>query len=287
MPEPGSKLINAWDESDTEVRNRWNDIPSFQAARYDIDRSRLEGSNYRVNKLQYRDRPFRLPFLPENGRIALPEDIRLTTQECYEFTWKSCAIYCTVDPDILGVRPTMLDFHHAIYRCWFKGDAINVRMGNFFAKCIGCWQDPPPSKGPEQTNPTPRHLLTTDPDIPALIATHRALCSHIKHNLASPDPSERDDPSHANFILNPLFEKVIVVMDRVNWDWEGLDIVLSDQARPLRLDCNNFDIPQPAFREGDQGQLFRARVEDVVRLVESMRIREDEGRMWGGLVGKE
>ena len=65
-------------------------------------------------------------------------------------------------------------------------------------------------------------------------------------------------------------------MDTVNWDWEGLSIILSDQAHPLRLECNNFDRPQPALRDGDQGQEFRARLEDVVRLVESVRVREDE-----------
>ena len=121
------------------------------------------------------------------------------------------------------------------------------------------------------------------PDIPALIATHVALCTKIKEGLT--EPSTKDRPAYHEFqVFNPIFEKVIVVLDVVNWDWEGLSIVRSDQARPLRLDCNNFDVPQPAFRDGDQGQVFRARLEDVVRLVESMRIREDEGRMWPGLV---
>ena len=122
--------------------------------------------------------------------------------------------------------------------------------------------------------------LYAEVDIPALIATHLELCTKIKAGIA-------ESGSNSGDVFIPLFEKVIVVVDCVNWDWEGLQIVRSDQARPLRLDCNNFDIPQPTFREGDQGQVFRARLEDVVRLVESMRIREDEGRMWPQLLGKE
>ena len=275
MPEPGSKIINHSSDSEMRIRSRWDALPDLHPSSADLARCTSEVSNYTNQQWKFRSRPFRLPISPQNPQATLPPDFHLTMDECYDFCWKSCAIYCVVDPDILSMRPTMLDFFHAIWRCWFKGDETKVSWDNFFGKCIACWQDPDAKDEPTSES-IPRRLLATNADIVTLIANHRALCAKIKTRLAEP-PSDDKCPYHENCKFRPLFEKVFAVMDTVNWDWEGLSIVRSDQAHPLRLECNNFDRPQPAFRDGDQGQEFRARLEDGVRLVESVRVREDEG----------
>ena len=280
MPEPNSTLINHSNESETHIRNRWDLRTDIPPEAVDIARYSSESGGYKMAKWQFCNRPFHLPISSPGSHSSLPTNFSLTVEQCYDFCWKSCAVYCAVNPDTIGSRPNMLDFFHAIYRCWFKGDETSVQQCNFFGKCIASWKDPEPGRMAtlEQFR---SDLFTASPDIPALIATHVALCAKIKEGLAELSTKER--PVYHEFhVFKPIFEKVIVVLDVVNWDWEGLSIVRSDQARPLRLDCNNFDVPQPAFRHGDQGQVFRARLEDVVRLVESMRIREDEGRMWPG-----
>ncbi|KAL8786992.1 MAG: hypothetical protein Q9195_007970 [Heterodermia aff. obscurata] len=267
MPSEGSSpLINRPHEPRGHLTLRWNLLRDEMPDAIDTARSSAEGSHYTDQRVYYRHEPFRLP-TSSDGHVNVPEDLDISAEQCRDFCWKSTALYCAVNPDLLSIRPGMLDLFHAIYRCWFKGDATNVQSGNFFAKCIASW----PESDTKDQSMIPSASLSADVDIPALIATHRALCTQIKKRLPEHRIPNRDEDS-----IIPLFEKVIVVVDIVNWDWDGLSIVRSDQAHPLRLECNNFDISQPAFREGDQGQVFRARLEDAVRLVESMRAREKD-----------
>ena len=277
MPEPVSKIINHSSQSEMRIGSRWDALPDQHPSAADRARCTSEVSNYKGQQWKYRSRPFHLSISPLNSQPILPPEFHPEIEECYDFCWKSCAIYCLVDSDILSMRPTMLDFFHAIYRCWFKGDETNVSWDNFFGKIIACWQQPEATEEPT-TKSVAKRLLATNADIPTLIANHRPLCTHIKARLAEPPP-ENKRLYHEGCQFRPVFEKVFVVMDTVNWDWEGLSIIRSDQAHPLRLDCNNFDRPQPAFRKGDQGQEFRPRLEDMVRLVESMRARDSEQPM--------
>ena len=270
MPLEESLLINRPHEPQGHLALRWNKLTDDRPDPIDTARSSAEGSHYIDQRLYYHHEVFRLP-ASSDGHVNVPEDLHLPAEHCRDFCWKSSALYCAVNPDLLPIRPGMLDLFHAIYRCWFKGDVTNVQSGNFFAKCIACW----PERDVVDQSVIPRAGLHAEVDVPALIAAHRALCKQVKKRLP-----EHRIPGRDQDLIIPLFEKVIVVVDIVNWDWEGLSIVRSDQAYPLRLDCNNFDRPQPAFREGDQGQVFRARIEDAVRLVESMRVRESEGSMW-------
>ena len=265
-----SPLINRPQEPRGHLALRWDLLRDDMPAAIDTARSFAEGNHYTCQRVHYRHDPFHLP-ASSDGHVSIPEDLDIPAEHCRDFCWKSTALYCAINPDLLSMRPGMLDLFHGIYRCWFKGDAANVESGNFFAKCIACW----PESDTKDETMIPAASLYAEVDIPALIVSHRALCKQIKKRLA-----EHQIPGRDEDLIIPLFEKVIVVVDIVNWDWDGLAIVRSDQAHPLRLECNNFNIPQPAFREGDQGQVFRARLEDAVRLVESMRVRENEGPMW-------
>ena len=244
---------------------RWDklNISPFRAA--DLERYSSESSNYSDQRAQFYGDLFRLPssLLSPSDLLAISSIPTPTLEDAQDFCWKTCPIYCFVNPDLIGIRPTMLDFVHAVWRCWFQGDATNVKNGNFFGKCISCW---PNTDEGIRDSVIQRKSLYAQVDIPALIVTHLSLCTKIKNMV-----EEQGDTRH---LIVPLFEKVIIVMDTVNWDWEGLCIVRSDQAEPLRVDVNNFDMTLPKFRDGDQGQLLRARLEDVVRLVEAMRLRE-------------
>ena len=276
MPLEESLLINRPHEPQGHLTLRWNKLKDHRPDPIDVARASAEDNHYTYQRIYYHHDAFRLP-ASSDGHVNVSEDLDIPAEQCRDFCWKSSALYCAVNPDLIGMRPGMRDLFHAIYRCWFKGDATNVERGNFFAKCIACW----PESHTKNQSMIPTTSLYAEVDVPALIATHRALCKQIRKRLP-----EHQIPDREQDLIIPLFEKVFVVVDIVNWDWEGLLIVRSDQAHPLRLECNNFDVPQPAFRDGDQGQVFRARLEDVVRLVESMRVRENEGPMWPKRVTK-
>lgn len=126
MPEPGSKIINHPSDSEMRIRSRWDALADKHPSAADLDRCTSEVSNYKTQQWKFCHRPFRLSVSLQSSQAILPSDLDFTTDECYDFCWKSCAVYCVVDPDILGMRPTMLDFFHAIWRCWFKGDETDV-----------------------------------------------------------------------------------------------------------------------------------------------------------------
>lgn len=275
MPDIGSNIINPPNHPVSRIENRWDALPDKNPHEIDIDRASAEYSSYLNARQQFFHQPFRLPLSTSDSRIQLP--IKLAGDQSHDFCWKTCALYCTVQSEPLGIRPGIFDLLHAFYRLWFKGDGTNVSWGNFFAKMIAAW---PESEGGEGRLPM---LRNDELDIPHLIAVHQNLCAAVKakqDNPAAADLYPSHQKAHHNYIFQPFFEKVFLVMDTVSWDWEGFLLVRSDQARPLRLECNNFDVLQPSFREGDQGSVMRLRIEDAVRLVSDMKAREDEIARW-------
>ncbi|CAF9933107.1 MAG: hypothetical protein HETSPECPRED_008538 [Heterodermia speciosa] len=230
MPLGESLLINRSHEPRGHLALRWNKLKDDSPDPINTSRSSAEDNHYTYRRLYYHHEAFRLP-ASSDDQINVPEDLDMPPKTAETFA---------------GNQPRFTTL--SIQTCC---DASNVESGNFFAKCIACW----PESDTKDETMIPAASLYAEVDIPALIVTHRVLCKQIKKRLGKHQIPGRDED-----LIIPLFEKVIVVVDIVNWDWQGLAIVRSDQAHPLRLECNNFDIPQLAFREGDQGQVFRARL---------------------------
>ncbi|KAI4213351.1 MAG: hypothetical protein LQ351_004092 [Letrouitia transgressa] len=123
-------------------------------------------------------------------------------KDLHEFCLKACAIYATVE------IPFERELAEYLWNKWFRQGKTPCRFGNFFARFVGSYNPGSPKT------------------IPELLDAHQRICAQVLLRQGTLCPQDEkpaplrvddrlDDPyeNHENYILNPIFHAVFIVLD--------------------------------------------------------------------------
>ena len=163
------------------------------------------------------------------------------------------------------------------------------KYGNFLVKFIGCWEE---------------DCITS---LPEVIEAHGKLCGLVEETLkiAGQDPTGVQDgkkENHEEWMLMPLFRKIMIVLDKSDWWLEGVLLVAVQQGKVDRSDAEARPSLQTGvsgvidleFLEGEEyvakvgPGIYRVKIDRAIEVVMELQGKEDEANGHAGLreVGK-
>ncbi|KAL9609355.1 MAG: hypothetical protein Q9167_005863 [Letrouitia subvulpina] len=123
-------------------------------------------------------------------------------KDLHEFCLKVCAIYATVN------IPFERELAEYLWNKWFRAGETPCRFGNFFARFVG-------SYNPESPKTVPKLLDAHQRICAQVLLRQGTLCAQDKKPapLRVEDRLESPYENHENYILDPVFHAVFIVMD--------------------------------------------------------------------------
>lgn len=245
---------------------------------------------YHASLDQHRECIIRFTFLTPQLLSGAP--IPLST--LYDFCWRTCPIYAIGDyrgiawVDIKALTNLIVGAWYPYYVPSFGNaspEEKDWKHGDFLVKFIGCWEE---------------GCITS---LPEIIGAHGRLCGLVEKGLQMAKGGdlgrkEKIKENHAEWVLRPLFRKIMIVLDKSDWWVEGVLLVAVQQAEPDHAQKDETTGSGPIdleFLEKEEHTekvgkgIYRVKIDRAIQVVMELQASEDEANGQVGLrkVGSE
>ena len=208
----------------------------------------------------------------------------------YDFCWRTCPVYAIGNYRGLSCMDIRL-LTNLIIGAWYPyyvpsfGNVGSEQMcwkyDNFLVKIIGCWEE---------------GCIKT---LPEIIDAHARLCGLVEEELRMAGEETAGSRlgrkhNHNEWVVLPLFRKIMIVMDRSDWWLEGVLLVSVQQANLGHAEEEELDtadlgvinleyLEEEEYVEKVRKGVYRLKVDRAIEVVMELQAKEHQSTDQAGL----